>query len=223
MHRAPPGAVLTFSAVVKLYVDSVDPGEIVACVAAKETSGVTTTAALLAEAARAAGRAPHDLLREICEVAGGPVSVEVAAGADDRDGMLREARAWAAVAASVVVKLPASAAGIEVVRACAAEQIRTAVGTCPSPEQALAAARAGAAHVSAPVGRAGGVDGNDVIRKLVALFRTYGVPTEIVAAAIRIPTDVIDAALAGAHAAAAPAAVLRELDAESSRLAEGRG
>ena len=83
------------------------------------------------------------------------------------------------------------------VRACAAERIRTAVGTCPSPEQALAAARAGAAHVSAPVGRAGGVDGNDVIRKLVALFRTYGVPTEIVAAAIRIPTDVIDAALAG--------------------------
>lgn len=77
--------------------------------------------------------------------------------------------------------------------------------------------------MSAPVGRAGGVDGNDVIRKLVALFRTYGVPTEIVAAAIRIPTDVIDAALAGAHAAAAPAAVLRELDAESSRLADGRG
>ena len=223
VRRAPPGGVLTFSAVVKLYVDSVDPGEIVACVAAKETSGVTTSAALLAEAARAAGRAPHDLLREICDVAGGPVSVEVAAGADDRDGMLREARAWAAVAANVVVKLPASDAGIEVVRACAAERIRTAVGTCPSPEQALAAARAGAAHVSAPVGRAGGVDGNDVIRKLVALFRTYGVPTEIVAAAIRIPTDVIDAALAGAHAAAAPAAVLRELDAESSRQADGRG
>ena len=215
--------MLPFLAVVKLYVDSVDPGEIAACVAGKETSGVTTSAARLAEAAGAAGRAPHDLLREICGVARGPVSVEVAAGADDRDGMLREARAWAAVAANVVVKLPASAAGIEVVRACAAERIPTAVGTCPSPEQALAAARAGAAHVSAPVGRVGGVDGNDVIRKLVALFRTYGVPTEIVAAAIRIPTDVIDAALAGAHAAAAPAAVLRELDAESSRLADGRG
>jgi len=136
---------------------------------------------------------------------------------------LREARAWAEVAANVVVKLPGSEAGIEVVRACAAERIRTAVGTCPSPEQALAAARAGAAHVSAPVGRAGGVDGNDVIRKLVALFRTYGVPTEIVAAAIRIPTDVIDAALAGAHAATAPAAVLRALDAEGSRQADGRG
>ena len=145
--------MLTFSAVVKLYVDSVDPGEIVACVAAKETSGVTTSAALLAEAARAAGRAPHDLLREICDVARGPVSVEVAAGADDRDGMLREARAWAEVAANVVVKLPASPAGLEVVRACAAERIHTAVGTCPSPEQALAAARAGAAPDEARPGR----------------------------------------------------------------------
>jgi transaldolase len=60
-------------------------------------------------------------------------------------------------------------------------------------------------------------------RKLAALFRTYGVATEIVASAIRMPTEVIDAALAGAHAAAAPAAVVRELDAESSRQADGRG
>ena len=113
--------------------------------------------------------------------------------------MLREARDWAAVAANVVVKLPASDGGHRGrarLRRRADPRPRVAA-VSPRPEQALAAARAGAAYVSAPVGRAGGVDGNDVIRKLVALFKTYGVPTEVVAAAIRIPTDVIDAALAG--------------------------
>jgi transaldolase len=212
--------VLAFSVAVKLFVDSADPGEITACVADKATCGVTISAALLADAARQAGSEPRALLRAICGVANGPVTVEVTAG--DRDDMLRAARDWAAVAAVVVVKLPFTDAGIEVVRACAAERIRTGVGACATPEHALVAARAGAAYVSAPVGRAGGVDGNDVIRKLVALFKTYGVSTLIVAGAIRIPTDVIDAALAGAHAAVAPAAVVRQLDAESTRQADGR-
>jgi transaldolase len=66
------------------------------------------------------------------------------------------------------------------------------------------------------------VDGNDVIRKLVALFKTYRLSTQVVAGGIHLPTDVIDAALAGAHAAAAPAAVVRALDAESTRQADGR-
>jgi transaldolase len=211
--------VLVFSAVVKLFVDSADPAEIAACVAAKRTRGVTTRASLVAEAAARAGSASHDLLRAIAGAANGPVYLAVAAG--DRDGMLREVRDWSAAAAGVVATLPGTAAGIEVVRACAAERIRTGVGPCASPEQALAAARAGAVTVAAPVGRAGGVDGYDVIRKLVALLRTYDVPTEVVAGEIRIPTDIIDAALAGAQAATAPAAVVRQLDAESSRIADG--
>ena len=204
----------------KLFVDSADPAEIGACVAAEGTSGVTTSVAALTAAAGATGREPRDLLREICAVANGPVSVEIATG--DGDDMLRAARDWAAVAANVVIKLPATDAGLEVVRACAAEGIRTGVAAFATPEQALRAARAGAAHVSAPVGRVGGVDGNDVIRKVVALFKTYGVPAEVVAGAIRLPTDVIDAALAGAHAAAAPPAVWHALDAESTRIADRR-
>jgi transaldolase len=212
--------VLTFSAVVKLFVDSADPAEIGACVAAEGTNGVTTSVAALSAAAGEAGREPRDLLREICAVANGPVSVEVTAG--DADGMLGAARDWATVAANVVVKLPANDAGFEVVRACTAEKIRTAVAACPTPEKALMAARAGAAYLSAPVGRANGVDGNDAIRKLVALLKTYGSPAEVVAVAIRIPTEVIDAALAGAHAAAAPTLVVRALEAESTRQADGR-
>lgn len=211
--------MLVFSAVVKLLVDSADPAEIGACVADKDTRGVTTSALSLAEAARRAGGSPHDLLRAICGVANGPVCVAVAAG--DHAAMLHQARDWAAAGAGVVAMLPGSEVGIEVVRACAAERIRTGVGACASPEQALVAARAGAVYLASPVGRAAGVDGYDVIRKLVALVRTYDLRTEVVADAIRIPIDVIDAALAGAHAATAPAAVVRQFDAESSRIANG--
>jgi len=209
--------VILFSAVVKLYVESVDPAEVAACVAAKATRGVVTRASSLAEAAAGGGTA-EDVLRAVCAVANGPVFVEVAAS--DRDGMLREARAWMAVASNVIATLPGSTAGIEALRVCATEGIGTALGPGTSLELALAAARAGAVHVAVPVTRGAGVDGYDVVRKLVALFRTYDAPTEVVATAIRIPTDIIDAVLAGARGVAAPAAVVRALDAESSRIAD---
>jgi len=208
---------------VKLLVDSADPGEIGACVATTGTTGVVTSASMLGEAARRAGSAPDDLLRAICGVANGVVAVAVAARADDREAMLREARALAAVADNVVVEVPPGAAAVDVVRACAAEGIRTALGMSASPEEALAAARAGAIYVSAAVGRTGGVDGNDTIRKLAALLRTWDAASQVVARAIRTPTDIIDAALAGAHAAVATAAVLRQLPAESVRNANAGG
>jgi transaldolase len=207
---------------VKLFVDSADATEIGACVAAAGTTGVITSGARLQQAAQAADRPPQELLRDICGVANGPVGVELAAGPSDREAMLREARLWAGVAANVVVLAPAADAGLEIVRACAAERIRSGIGVGRSPEQALAAARAGANYLSAPVGRAGGFDADDQIRKLAALLRTFEMTTEIVAIPIRSPSDVIDAAVAGAHAAAVPAAVLRELPAETMRRAGDR-
>ena len=212
--------MIILSAAVKLFVDSVDPTEIGACVAAKATAGVTTSSARLEEAARREGGTPRDLLAAVCVVANGPVCV--ALGATDPDGILREARAWAAVADNVVVTLPETDAAIDLVRACADARIRSGVLAGTSPEQALAAARAGAAYMTVPVGRAGGVDGYDLIRKLVALFRTWDAATQVVAGAIRIPADIIDAAIAGAHVASAPGDVLRALDAESTRRADGR-
>jgi transaldolase len=212
--------VIRFSAAVKLFVDSADPAEIGACVAAKATCGVTTSAYALAEAARRAGGGPQELLGAICGVANGPVGVVLTAA--DRDTMLRAARDWAAVAANVFAVLPASDDGIAVVRACAAERIGTGLAVGDNAELALDAARAGATLVTVPVGRAGGVDGYDTIRKLVALFRTYEVATQVIAGAIRIPTEIIDAAMVGAHAATAPGEVLRQLDDESTRRADGR-
>jgi transaldolase len=194
--------VLTFSAAVQFFVESADPGEVLACVGARRASGVITTAALVVEAARRAGREPRDLLREICGAVNGPVGVEVGhAGSDggDREGMLREARDWAEVAGSVIVALPATEAGIEVIRACAAARIRTGVAVYPSPEQALAAARAGVAQVWAPFDRVPGADAGDGIRKLTALLRTFDLSTEVVVRAIRSSADIVDAALAGAR------------------------
>jgi transaldolase len=214
--------VLTFSAAVKLFVESADPGEVLACVAAQRANGVATSASLLAEAAGRAGRAPNDLLREICAGAGGPVSVEVAPSDGDRDRMLREARSLAQVAGNVVVTLPSSDAGIEVMRACAAARIPTGVGACPSPERALVAARAGAAYVFAPLDRPAGADVGDGLRKLVALLRTFGLTT-VVVAQVRTQADVVDAALTGVHAAAVPGALLRLLDAGADSPAGGRG
>jgi transaldolase len=162
-------------------------------------------------------------LRDVCAVANGPVNVAVAAADDgDREAILRQARLLAQVDPCVVVTLPATDAGFEVLRACAAERICAGMGACDSPERALAAARAGAAYLSAPIGRAAGVDADDRIRKLVALLRAYALPAEVVARPIKSPSEVIDAAVAGAHAAAVPAAVLRELPAASVRNAGGR-
>ena len=203
----------------KLYVESVDPAEVSACVAASGTVGVAARASLLVEAARRAGQAPEERLRALGAVANGPIIVELAAAAGDRDALLAEARAWAAVGGDVVALLPATDAGLAVVRACAADRIRTGVGGFRSPEQALAAVNAGASQLAAPVGIPGSGAG-ELIRKLVALLRTYQAAAEVVASEIQIPTHVIDAALASAHAAAVPAAVLRDLPAESVRSAE---
>jgi transaldolase len=224
VNDGPPGAVIFLGTVaVKLFVDSADPEEIAACVASKGTSGVVTSGSRLLEAARGDRDGMQALLRQICGAANGPVGIELAADGADRDALLREARAWAEVAAGVVVMLPDSPAGIEALRACTAERIRAGVARCTRPEPALAAARAGAVWVSAAVGRVDGVDGYDVIRKLVALFRTCDVGAQVLAGAIRAATDVLDAAIAGAHVAVAPGAVVRALDAESTRQADRRG
>jgi len=204
---------------VKLYVESVDPAEVSACVAASGTVGVAARASLLVEAARRAGQAPDERLRAIGGVANGPIIVELAAAADDRDALLGEARAWAAVGAGVVALLPATDAGLAAVRACAAERIRTGVAGFHTPEQALAAVNAGASQLAAPVGIPGSGAG-ELIRKLVALLRTYQEVAEVVANGVQIATHVIDAALASAHAAAVPPAVLRDLPAESVRNAD---
>jgi transaldolase len=184
---------------VKRFVDSADPGEIQACVAEAAAGGVTI------------GEAPQQpaLLRDICGLTAGPVVVDATAA--DRDGMLRRARALAAAANNVVVRLPATPAGIDVVRACRAEGITTAVAAGATPPEALAAVQAGVVYVSTLIVRPDGANGSELIRQIVALLKTYDVTADVLAGAIRSPSDIVDAGLAGARAVSVPPAVLRRL------------
>lgn len=195
----------------KLFIDSADPREIRDGLAQGLVDGVTTNPSLLSAVAGASGRAPRDVLREICDLVKGPVNAEVVA--NDVEGMLREGRELARLASNVVVKFPLTTEGLSAVRVFAAEGIRTNVTLCFDPVQALLAAKAGASYVSPFVGRLDdiAIDGMDLVRKIIAIYRTYQFKTEVLVASVRNPNHLVDAALAGAQVATVPFAVLRNL------------
>ena len=152
-----------------------------------------------------------DRVRQLSGLVPGPVCAAVAAGrAAD---MLREARALAAIARNVVVMMPATADGLEAVAACAAEKIAAGVIGCASPVEVLRAAQAGARHVAVePAGASGpATEALDAVRRIVASLRSYGYATEVLVAAVKSAGELVDAAIAGAHAAAVPAALLAEI------------
>jgi transaldolase len=193
---------------VKLFIDSSQPSEIRELGDRGRVVGVTTRRDLAVE--REAGTAR---LRAICSVVSGPVIVDVWAG--DQAEMLRSARALSGMAGNVVVRLPMSVDGIEVARACAAARIATSVGLCTTGVQVVMAAKAGAAYVEAPLGPLPGTpnEDRDLVRKMIANLKMYGLPAEVVVGPLRNADQIVDAALVGAHVATAPYGVLAELGA----------
>jgi len=171
--------------------------------------GVTTNPSLVAKVA--GDRDPRDMLRDICEAVEGPVSAEVVGV--QTDDMYREGRELARVADNIVVKIPMIEDGIVAVRRLTAEGIRVNVTLCFSPVQCLIAAKAGATYVSPFLGRLDdiGHDGMDVIRETRVIFDNYGIETQILAASIRHPRHVVDAAMLGADVATMPTDVLKKL------------
>src|SRR5688500_5643454 len=169
--------------------------------------GVTTNPTLYGKV----GGSYEEILTEICGLTSGPVSAEVVA--EDVDGMLREGRHFASLAPNVVVKVPMSEAGLEVIARLAEEGIRTNCTLIFSANQGLLAARAGASLLSPFVGRLDvlGERGMDVVRELVAVVRTHALDAEVLAASIRHPRHVTEAALAGAHIATVPHKVLGQM------------
>lgn len=151
------------------------------------------------------------LLKEICAEVDGPVSAEVVA--TDTEGMLQEARELSAIADNVVVKVPLIPHGLAATRQLAREQISTNVTLCFSPAQAILAAEAGATYVSPFLGRLDdiGRDGISLLADICEIFRVQGYATNVLAASLRSPQHVVQAALAGADAATMPYAVFRQL------------
>jgi len=193
----------------KFFLDSASLKDIGWARQAGLIDGVTTNPSLLAK--QAGDLDPRDVLKEICSLVEGPVSAEVVAV--DAAGMLREGRELAKLADHIVVKIPMLEEGMVAVRQLAAEGIRTNVTLCFSSVQCLIAAKAGASYVSPFVGRLDdvGQDGMDVIREARQIFDNYAIETEILAASMRHPRHVADAAMIGADVATIPPDVLRKL------------
>src|SRR5258707_1770470 len=193
----------------KFFLDSANLKDISWATQAGLIDGITTKPSLLAKVA--SDLDPRDVLKEICSLVEGPVSAEVVAV--ESDAMVREGHELAKIADNIVVKIPMIEAGMVAVRRLASEGIRTNVTLCFSSMQCLIAAKAGATYVSPFIGRLDdvGQDGMDVIREARVIFDNYQYATEILAASLRHPRHVVDAAMIGADVATLPPDVLKKL------------
>ena len=171
--------------------------------------GITTNPSLLSQAAGDVD--PNDVLKEICSLVDGPVSAEVVA--IDTDRMYTEGRQLAKLAENIVVKIPMIEDGLPAVRRLLADGIKVNVTLAFSSVQCLIAAKAGATYVSPFLGRLDdiGHDSMEILREIRLIFDNYDFETQILAASIRHPRHVAEAAMAGADVATMPAAVLRKL------------
>ena len=188
----------------KFFVDTAEVADIAALNEAGLIDGVTTNPSLV----KKTGRDFKEILREICAVTKGDVSAEVTAL--DAAGMVAQGEKLAALAKNIVVKLPLTADGLRACRTLTDKKIRTNVTLCFSANQGLLAAKAGASYVSPFIGRLDDIhaDGMELIHELRQIYDNYGFATQILAASIRTPLHVKDAALAGADVATVPPNVL---------------
>ncbi len=189
----------------KLFIDTANVSEIREM--AWLLDGVTTNPSLVAKEKRPF----EEIIREICDIVDGPISAE--ATALDLDGMVREGRALAKIHDNVVVKIPMTEPGMQAVQTLTCDGIRTNVTLVFSANQALLAAKCGATFVSPFVGRIDDVGGSgmDLVSEIIEVFENYAFMTEVLAASIRHPHHVLEAALLGADVATVPYTVLKKL------------
>lgn len=191
----------------KFFLDTANITEIKEALALGVVAGVTTNPSLIAKEKQDV----KAVIQEIARLVPGPVSAEVI-GVTFAE-MVKEARELAKLGDNVVIKVPITADGLKTVAALTAEGIKTNVTLIFSANQALLAARAGATYVSPFVGRLDdiGHDGMKLVKDTTDIFAIHGIETEVIAASIRHPLHVTQAALAGAHIATVPYKVLLAL------------
>ena len=172
--------------------------------------GVTTNPSLIA---KEGGKSQEEILKEIASIVDGPISGEVKATTVDAEGMIAEGREIAKLHPNMVVKIPMTVEGLKATKVLASEGVKVNVTLIFSANQALLAARAGAAYVSPFLGRLDDISqpGIDLIETITVIFDNYGIDTEIIAASIRNPIHVTDCALAGADIATVPYSVIEQM------------
>ena len=169
--------------------------------------GVTTNPSLVAKE----GRDFNEVIKEITEIVDGPISGEVIS--EDAQGMIKEGREIAAIHKNMIVKIPMTAEGLKATKVLSKEGIKTNVTLIFSVTQALLAANAGATYVSPFLGRIDDIsmDGMELVRNIAEIFSIHGIETEIIAASVRNPIHVIQAAQAGADIATIPYSLVLQM------------
>lgn len=191
----------------KLFIDTANVDQIREANELGVICGVTTNPSLIAKE----GRDFVEVVKEITQIVDGPISAEVISL--EHDGMVKEARELAKIHKNIIIKIPMTLEGLKAVKILTSEGIKTNVTLIFSAAQALLAARAGATYVSPFLGRLDdiGMTGMNLIEEIVDIFSIHDIPTEIIAASIRNPIHVIDAARAGAHIATIPYNVIVQM------------
>ena len=191
----------------RIFIDSADLSEIKEAAAMGILDGCTTNPSLLAKA----GRKIETAIPEICDVVDGPVSAEVVATTYEE--ILIEGRKLAKLHKNVVVKVPLLVDGIRAVKTFVKEGIKTNVTLCFSATQAMLAAKAGATYISPFLGRIDDVssEGMELVEQIVTIYSNYDFETQVLAASIRSPLHVLQAAMIGAHCGTMPLSVIKQL------------
>jgi transaldolase len=190
----------------KIFIDTANVEHIKEMASLGIISGVTTNPTLIAKE----GRGFNEVIKEITDIVDGPISGEVISLQADK--MVEEGKEIAKIHPNMVVKIPLTEEGLKAVNQLSKLGIKTNVTLVFSANQALMAATAGATYVSPFVGRLDDTlhDGVEVVSDIRQIFDTYGFETEIISASIRNPRNMLDSALAGAHIATVPYAVLKK-------------
>jgi len=192
----------------KFFIDTADLEEITEAHELGVLDGVTTNPSLCAKIG-VSDFEGH--IAKICNIVDGPVSAEVVS--TEYDEIMAEAHNIAQIADNVVVKVPLIKDGIKAIKSLTDEGIKVNCTLCFSPTQALIAAKAGATYISPFIGRVDDIssDGMTIIEDIVTIYENYGFESEILAASIRHPMHVLEAAKLGADVATMPLKVILSL------------
>lgn len=192
----------------KFFIDTANLDEIHEANEMGLVDGVTTNPSLITKEGNVDFK---EHIGRICAIVNGDVSAEVTAL--DLEGMLKEGREYAKIAKNVVIKCPMTVDGMKATRKLSDEGIPVNVTLCFSATQALIAAKAGAKYISPFIGRLDDIshDGMELIHQIVQIYDNYGFTTEVLAASIRSPMHIVNAALAGADVATIPFKVITQL------------
>ena len=191
----------------KFFIDTANVEEIRKANELGLVDGVTTNPSLMAKE----GKAPLQVLKEICGIVKGPVNAEVIGV--DADTMVKEAKDLSRIHKNIVVKIPMLEEGLKAVRRLAALKIKTNVTLVFSASQALLAAKAGASYVSPFVGRIDDISysGMELVAEIIDIYENYVFETKIIVASVRNPMHVVEAARMGADIATIPYSVITQL------------